>query len=50
MTKIVDQLIKLVEEKKKGGNELFEGDEGKINLQIAGIKLPRDERKQLIKM
>ena len=47
----MDQILQLVEEKKKGGKDsLFDGDDGKINLQIAGIKLPKDERRQLINM
>ena len=33
-----------------GKKALFEGDSGKINMQIAGIKLPKDDRAHLVKM
>ena len=45
------EAVKKLNKDKIGGNEsLFNADEAKINLQITAIKLPRDERQQLIRM
>ena len=41
---------KLNKDKTDGKETLFNVDEAKINLQITAIKLPKDERQQLIRM
>ena len=45
------EAVKKLSKVKIGGSEsLFNADEAKINLQITAVKLPRDERQQLIRM
>ena len=47
----VEAVKKLNKDKSGGGNDsLFSGGDAKINLQITAIKLPKDERQQLLRM
>ena len=46
----VEAVKKLNKDKTDGNDSLFNADEAKINLQITAIKLPKDERQQLVRM
>ena len=46
----VEAVKKLNKDKTGGNDSLFNADEAKINLQITAIKLPKDERQQLVRM
>ena len=46
----VEAVKKLNKDKTSGNESLFNAEEAKINLQITAIKLPKDERQQLVRM
>ena len=47
--KFVDALLKIHQAKQKG-NKLFEDEGSKVHVQVNGIKLPKDDRRQLLRI